>query len=105
LPCKKEPQRLEVSPEPWGRGWVIEDVWVDKKEKYEDWEPHLQAIKNERGDLAIRFCYWMRKPDGERGDFVNRSMFVYDFTIDDLREEAKKTKAEVILMLLKRLAE
>ncbi|MCQ5373713.1 MAG: hypothetical protein NO515_01615 [Candidatus Methanomethylicia archaeon] len=103
--CSKKPQRIEVSEEPWGLGWIIEDVWVDKKEGYETWEPHVQAIKNEDGDLALRFCYWKRNPDGTRGGFVNSAMFVYDRTIDDLREEAKKNKANIILMLFKKLAE
>ena len=80
-------------------------MWIDKKDGYEDWEPHVQAIKNEAGDLAIRFCYWTRKSDGSRGDFAHSPMFVYDSTIEDLREEAKKHKAAVVLMLLRKFAE
>ena len=103
--CSKIPQRIDVSAEPWGRGWILEDVWIDKKKKYETWEPHVQGMKNEDGDLALRFCYWKRNPDGSRGGFVNSAMFVYDWTIDDLREEAKKHKADIVLMLFKKLAE
>jgi len=90
LGCCKKLQRIEVSQEPWGRGWIIEDVWIDKKKGYETWEPHLQAIKSERGDLALRFCYWERKPDGSRGRFRNVAMFIYDYTPEDLRDETKK---------------
>jgi len=44
---------------------VIEDVWMDVKDnenlekhkRYEEWEPHIQAIKTDRGELALRFCY------------------------------------------------
>jgi hypothetical protein len=32
-------------------------------------------------------------------------MLIYDWTIEDLREEAKKHKAEIILMLLKKFIE
>lgn len=96
---------MDVSGEPWGRGWILEDVWIDKKKRYETWEPHVQAIKNEDGDLALRFCYWKRNPDGSRDGFVNSAMFVYDWTIIDLREEAKKHKADIILMLFKKLSE
>ena len=78
---------------------------MDKSEKYKTWESHVQAIKNQRGDLALRFCYWKRKPDGSRGAFVRSPMFVYDYTTEDLRDEAKKHKADVILMLFKKLAE
>jgi len=105
LGCNKIPQRKEISQEPWGSGWVLEDVWIEKKEYYETWEPHVQAFKNEDGDLALRFCYWKRNPDGSRGRFVNSAMFVYDYTIDDLREEAKKNNADIVLMLFKKLAE
>lgn len=49
----------------------------------------------------LRFCYWKRNTDGSRGAFINRSMIIYDWTIDDLREEAKKHKADIILMLFK----
>ena len=96
---------MDISEDPWGRGWILEDVWIERQEGYEDWEPHVQAIKNERGDLALRFCYWKRKSDGSRGDFVHSPMFVYDWTIDDLREEAKKHQAQIVLMLFKKLAE
>jgi hypothetical protein len=91
---------VRASKESWGRGLVIEDVWIDKKKGYEDWEPHIQAIRNERGDLAIRFCYYKRKPSGRRGVFVRSPMFVYDFTLKDLRKEVKKYKVEVIPDLL-----
>ncbi|MFZ7137860.1 MAG: hypothetical protein ACOWW1_05530 [archaeon] len=101
----KKPERIEVSEEPWGCGWILEDVWIDKSDEYSDWEPHIQAIKTEQGDLALRFCYWKRKPDGSRGGFVNSAMFVYDGTMKDLREEAKKQKADIILMLFKKLSE
>lgn len=103
--CSKIPQRIEVSDEPWGRGWILEDVWLEQSDPYEDWEPHVQAIKNEDGNLALRFCYWKRKPDGSKGRFVNSAMSIYDWTLDDLREEAKKHKANIILMLFKKLAE
>jgi len=96
---------MEVSDETWGQGWILEDVWIDKKARYSDWEPHVQAIKNEDGDLAPRFCYWKRKADGTRGGFVNSAMFVYDWTIDDLREEAKKNKADTVLMLFRKLSQ
>lgn len=103
--CSKKLQRIDVSGEPWGRGWILEGVWIEKKDRYDDWEPHIQAIKNEDGDLALRFCYWKRNPDGSRDGFVNSAMFVYDWTIEDLREEAKKQKADTILMLFRKLAE
>lgn len=103
--CNKIPQPIDVSDEPWGSGWILEDVWIEKKDYYEDWEPHVQAIKNKDGDLALRFCYWKRNPNGSRGRFVNSAMFVYDWTIDDLREETKIHKANIILMLFKKLAE
>ena len=101
----KKLQSIAVSEQPWGRGYILEDVWIEKKDKYEDWEPHVQAIKNEEGDLALRFCYWKRKPNGSRDGFVNSAMFVYDWTIEDLRNEAKEHKADVILMLFRKLAE
>lgn len=106
--CSKKLQRIEVTKEEeqtWGRGWILEDVWIEKKDGYEDWEPHVQAIKNEEGSLALRFCYWKRKPDGSRDGFVNSAMFVYDWTIEDLREESKKQKADTVLMLFRKLAE
>jgi len=103
--CDKNPKPIEVSEDPWGRGWILEDVWIDKKEGYETWEPHVQAIKFEGGNLALRFCYWERKPHGGRGKFRNVAMFVYDYTLEELREEAKKHKADIILMLFKKLAE
>jgi len=56
------------------------------------------------GDLALRFCYWERKPDRSRGRFRNVAMFVYDHTLEDLRDEAKKHKADIILMLLRKFA-
>jgi hypothetical protein len=104
LGCDKNLKRLGIKDEPWASGYRIEDVWIDLKEKYEEWEPHVQAFKNEEGALALRFCYYKRKPDGSRGRFVNSSMMVYDWTIEDLRQEAKKCKADVILMLFKKLA-
>lgn len=103
--CSKKLNKIGVSEEEWGRGWILEDVWIDKKGRYKEWEPHVQAIKNEGGDLALRFCYWKRKKDGSRGQFVNSAMFVYDWTIKDLREEAKKHDARVVLMLFKMLGE
>lgn len=92
---------------------MIEDVWMDVKDnenlekhkRYEEWEPHIQAIKTDRGELALRFCYWNRNPDGSKGAFIRVPMFIYDWTIEDLREEAKKHKAEIILMLLKKFTE
>lgn len=101
----KKLESIAVSEQSWGRGYILEDVWIEKNDKYEDWEPHVQAIKNEEGDLALRFCYWKRKPDGSKDGFVNSAMFVYDWTIEDLREEAKKHKADIILMLFRKLAE
>lgn len=102
LGCNKEPQPISVGEDPWGQGYILEDVWV---ENYEGWEPHVQAIKNEEGNLSLRFCYWKKNPDGSRGGFVNRTMFVYDETLEALRDEAKKHKADIILMLFKKLAE
>jgi len=87
------------------QGFVIEDVWIEKREKYEDWEPHVQAIKHNNGDLSLRFCYYKRKPDGTKGDFPNVSMAVYDWTIEDLKAEVRKHKAEIILLLLRKCAE
>jgi hypothetical protein len=115
LGCDKAPHGFTArkGEKAWGRGWVIEDVWMDRKEdpelppdrRYEAWEPHIQAIKNERGDLALRFCFWKRNPDGSKGAFVRAPMLIFDWTIEDLREEAKKCRAEIILMLLKKFAE
>jgi hypothetical protein len=102
--CSKKLQSIKVSEESWGNGFVLEDVWIDKIEGYEHWEPHVQAIKNERGDLALRFCYWKRE-NGQRTGFVNSAMFVYDSTMEKLRDEAKKNKADIILMLFRKLAE
>ena len=96
--CDKVPQRGDD-------GWILEDVWIDKKEGYEDWEPHVQAMKYEDGELALRFCYWKRNPDGRRGGFVNRVMWVYESTMEDLREEAKEHNADIILLLFRKLGE
>jgi hypothetical protein len=103
--CSKKILQINVSDESWGNGYILEDVWIDKKIGYEDWEPHVQAIKNERGNLALRFCYWKRDDDGKRAGFVNSAMFVYDDAMEALRDEAKKNKADIILMLFKKLAE
>lgn len=113
--CDKVPRRCVVGKgaEAMWRGWIIEDVWLDRKEdetlpphrRYETWEPHIQAIKNEEGDLALRFCYWLRKQDGGKGRFIRAPMLLYEWTLKDLVEEAKKCEAQVILMLLKRLTE
>ena len=103
--CSRVPKEVKVQGSLWERGWIVEDVWLDKSDVYESWEPHVQAVRNEQGALALRFCYWKRNPDGSRGGFVNSAMFVYDWTIEDLREEAKKQKAYTILMLFKKLAE
>ncbi len=100
----KKPKEIQVREEPWGSGWILEDIWLDDVDKYGSWEPHVQAIKNERGDLALRFCYYKRKPDGTRGRFVNSAMFVYDWTMDDLREESKINNAHIILSLFERLS-
>jgi hypothetical protein len=104
LGCSKKIQSENVSPESWGHGYILEDVWIDNKKGYEDWEPHVQAFKNEDGSLALRFCYWKRV-NGQRANFVNTAMFVYDYTMEDLRDEAKKGEADIILMLFRKLAE
>ena len=96
---------MKVSEEPWGRGIRLEDVWLEKSAGYENWEPHVQAFKHDDGSLSLRFCYWKRNEDGNRGGFVNSAMFVYDETLEALRDEAKKYKANVILDLFKKLAE
>ncbi len=103
--CSKKPKRFEISNEAWAKGWILEDVWIDKKEGYEEWEPHVQAVKNERGDLSLRFCYYRRNPDGSRGAFVNVAMFIPSWTIEDLKEEAKKHRADIILALFKKFAD
>jgi hypothetical protein len=103
--CSKIPESKEVKDEDWGRYSLLEDVWIDKQEGYEDWEPHVQACKHEDGDLSLRFCYWKRKEDGTKGVFVRSPMFVYDRTLEMLRDEAKKHKADIILMLFKKLGE
>ena len=102
--CSRIPQRIEIKAEGIS-GYIIEDVWIDKKSLYEEWEPHVQAIKHDNGDLSLRFCYWRRNPDGSRGDFARVPMFVYEWTIKDLVHEAKKHNAEIILMLLRKFVE
>lgn len=104
LGCCKESKSTNIKARkgPW---LIIEDVWIEKKDKYEEWEPHVQAVENNRGVLALRFCYWKRNTDGSKGVLVRSPMLVYDFTIEDLREEAKKHKAKVILNLFKKLVE
>ena len=99
--CSKIPQRIEIKVEGIS-GYIIEDVWIDKKDRYEEWEPHVQAIKHDNGDLSLRFCYWKRNPDGSRGDFMRVPMFIYEWTIKDLAQEARKHDAEIILMLLRK---
>jgi hypothetical protein len=96
---------MKVSEEPWGHGIRLEDVWIENSVGYETWEPHVQAFKHDDGSLSLRFCYWKRKDDGNRDGFVNSAMFVDDETLEKLRDEAKKYKANVILMLFKKLAE
>lgn len=96
---------MKVSEEPWGHGIRLEDIQLEKSAGYENWEPHVQAFKHDDGSLSLRFCYWKRKDDGNRGGFVNSAMFVYDETLEELRDEAKKYKANVILELFKKLAE
>jgi hypothetical protein len=86
------------------RGQIIEDVWIGKKRKYEDWEPHIQAIQHDRGDMSLRFCYYKRKR-GKTGPFVNTAMAVYDWTIEDLMKEVRRCKAKAILSLLEKLSE
>lgn len=87
------------------KGYVIEDVWIEKKRKYEDWEPHVQAIKHDNGDLSLRFCYYRRKSNGKKGDFVKVPMTVYEWTIEDLKAEARKHNAEIILLLLRKCSD
>lgn len=98
--CSKIPKRPKGI-----KGYIIEDVWIDKKERYEEWEPHVQAIKHDNGDLSLRFCYWKRNSDGNRGDFARVPMFIYEWTIKDLVQEARKHNAEIILMLLRKFNE
>jgi len=43
-----------------------------------------------------------RSPDGSRGDFMRVPMFIYEWTIKDLAQEARKHDAEIILMLLRK---
>ena len=102
--CEKRPKPTSVSDEPWGIGVMLEDVWIDRREGYEEWEPHIQAMKNNEGNLALRFCYYRRKPDGSRGGFVQSPMWIYDTLLEDLREEARIQKADVILALFQKLS-
>lgn len=101
--CNKKPQRMEVGKPELKElsGWIIEDVWIDK---YEDWEPHIQAIKHDNGDLSLRSCYWLKEKDGNK-KWVYAPMFVYEWTIEDLREEIQKAKADIIKMLLRKYVE
>jgi hypothetical protein len=115
LGCDKRPKPYKVGKglEARWRGVIIEDVWLDIKEdetlpphkKYETWEPHIQAIKSEEGDFILRFCYWKRNPDGSRGRFIRVPMHLYEWNIKDLVEEAKKCRAEIVLMLLRKFVE
>ena len=104
MPCDKKP--IPYTPIDQSlKGYVIEDVWIEKGKKYDDWEPHVQAIKHDNGDLSLRFCYYRRKPDGTKGEFVKVPMTVYEWTIEDLKAEARKHKAEIILLLLKKCSD
>jgi len=102
--CSHVPKEVKVQGSLWERGWIVEDVWLDKSDVYESWEPHVQAVRNEQGALALRFCYWKRNLDGTRGVFVRSPMLIYDSTIEDLRDEARKHRAHTILILLNKLA-
>lgn len=54
MPCDKTPRAYEPPEELRTRGlsgWIVEDVWIDK---YKGWEPHIQALKHENGDLSLR---------------------------------------------------
>jgi hypothetical protein len=82
-------------------GWIIEDVWIDK---YEGWEPHIQAFKHENGDLSLRICYYLKKEDGSK-TFVPLPCFIFDHTINDFREEVEKCKCDVIRMMLRKYVE
>jgi hypothetical protein len=101
MPCDrkmKECNPKSKQPELAGlRGWIIEDVWISK---YRSWEPHLQAIKHENGDLSLRYCYY--KKEGKKRIWVPMPSFAYEWTIDDFRREIKHTKAVVVEALLKR---
>jgi hypothetical protein len=84
------------------KGWIIEDVWVDK---YDTWEPHIQAIKHENGDLSLRMCVYLKESKEAKPTWSPYSFCFYDWTIEDLREEIKKHKADVIRMLLRKYLE
>ena len=95
----KKLDTIDVPGKPDLSGWIIEDIWIDK---YEDWEPHIQAIKHSNGDLSLRFCYYKKEADGTRGRFVHTPMFIYTWLINDLVQEAKKHDANIILALLQK---
>jgi len=103
MPCDKKPKEYtpeheHEQPELTGlHGWIIEDVWIDK---YPEWEPHLQAFKHDNGDLSLRYCYYVKH--GGKKNFAPVPSFVYDWTIDDFRQEIKDSNALVIEALLKR---
>lgn len=97
----REPK--EVSFGEHGTGITLEDLWIDD---YEKWEPHVQAIHLiGRNEMVLRFCYWVKKPDGSRGDFIKGTMGIYDWVIDDFRNEIEENDAWLIKTLIKRLLE
>jgi hypothetical protein len=105
LGCDLNPKSFRVSEEDWGHGTRLEDVWMDSSDRYENWEPHVQAFQHDDGSKSLRFCYYKREPNGDRGIFVNSAMFVYDDTLEDLRREAERCGAHEILALFRILTE
>jgi len=99
LGCNKEPKEFTPHLEEL-KGWIIEDIWIDK---YEDWESHLQAIKHVNGDLSLRVYVYKKEKDGKKTP-IPYSYCIYDWTIEDFREEIKKHKADIIKMLLRKIS-
>ena len=99
LPCSKIPREFKPSLEEI-KGWIIEDVWVDK---YDGWEPHIQAIKHENGDISLRFCAYLKREG--KSIWSPYTFCFYDWTINDLKEEINKCNADIIKMLLKKFFE
>ena len=101
MPCSKVPKEFKPR-EREELGWIIEDMWIDK---YDTWEPHIQAIKHENGDLSLRMCVYTKESKDAKPTWSPYSWCFYDWTIEDFREEIKKCKADVIKMLLRKYLE
>lgn len=103
MPSNKEPRRYvpegKTADDPLA-GWIIEDVWIESGDRYGTWEPHLQAFKHNRSDLSLRYCYYNKH--GNARNFAPIPSFVYDWTIDDFRDEIRRERCLVIQALLKR---